>query len=250
MTRDDATPNGGRHRTHAAVLGCVVVSLALVALGLRRPAAPIGRFLVGVGVLLVVQLLVFRRALEAARREAGPQRLTLATGVTIHRGAALALLAGVLAVGEPSGALVWAPSVLFAIAASLDAVDGAVARATDAVTEFGGRLDVEVDALTVLVGSTAAVLVGAAPVAFLAVGLARYGFVAGIWLRRRRGRPVFDLPPSQTRRGLGAAAMAVIWLALLPIPGPRLTWYLTTAVLVPFLLQFGRDWLAVSRGPN
>ncbi|WP_255190821.1 CDP-alcohol phosphatidyltransferase family protein [Natronobeatus ordinarius] len=245
-----SSPTTIRRRSVAAVVVGLVGSVALVAVGSYWSAQATGRFLVGVGVMLAVEVLIVRRTIEVTHRRAGPQRLTLATVVTIHRGVVLAVLAGVLALENPTGTLVWAPGVLFALAASLDAVDGAVARATDAVTELGDRLDVELDALTVLAGATAAVVAGSAPIAFLAVGLARYCFVVGTWLRRRRGLPVAPLPPSQGRRLLGAAAMVAICLALLPVPGPRPSWYLTTAVMVPFLLNFGRDWLAVSRYPS
>ena len=240
--------SSSRSWSYAAGVSCAVVAVALVALGVVRPTEMTRGFLAGVTVVLAVELVVFRRTIERAHREGGPQRITLATWITILRGAALALLAGFLTVDGLSGDLVWVPGVLFAVAASLDAVDGAVARVTDSVTELGGRLDVELDGLTVLVGATAIVVQGSAPVAFLAVGFARYLFVFGIWSRRRRGLAVSGLPPSQLRRFLGATAMVAIWLALLPVPGQRLSWLLTAFVMVPFLLHFGRDWLAVSRG--
>ena len=178
------------------------------------------------------------------RRVAGP--ITLATAITLGRGAALAVLTGFLVAGLPTGRAAWLPAVLFALAAGLDTVDGAIARATDSVSELGARLDTEMDGLTVLIGAVAVVSADLVPVAFLLVGLARYLFVAGIQLRKRRGLPVYDLPPSQLRRLLGGLAMATIWLALLPMVGQLVAHIVAVAVLVPFLGNFSRDWLAVS----
>ena len=172
--------------------------------------------------------------------------ITLATAVTLGRGVALAVFAGFLTAGLPAGRGAWLPAVLFALAAGLDTVDGAIARATDSVSELGGRLDTEMDGLTVLIGTLAVVGADLVPVGFLLVGLARYLFVAGIWLRQRRSLPVYDLPPSQLRRVLGGLAMATIWLALLPVIEPSVAHPVAIAVLVPFVLNFSRDWLAVS----
>ena len=232
----DGSP--GRRRSAATLwLGLLVgVAVALLALDLR--AVPSGRFLAGVaGGLAVV-------AAVATRSIAPDSRLTLATTLTLARGAALAVLTGFLLVG--AAPVEWLPAALFAVAAGLDAVDGAVARATDTVTDLGARLDTEMDGLTVLLGSLLVVSKGLAPAVFLGVGLARYGFVAGIRLRQRRGLPVFDLPPSRLRRLLGGLAMSTIWIALLPVTDATLSRPLSLVVLVPFLGNFGRDWLAVS----
>lgn len=232
--------------SRATVGNTVLAGVGLVALAVVWDGGPTTRFLLGTLTVLAIQFVVVRRTLVRARLEAGPQPLTLATWLTIARGSALALLAGFVFVGPPAGTLAWVPGALFAIAAGLDAVDGVVARRTDSVTEFGARLDTEIDALTVLCGASIVVLYGFAPAAFLAVGLARYAFVAGIAVRRRRGRSIQKLDRSPARRFLGALAMAAIWLALLPNPGRTGSWLVTSAVLVPFLLQFGRDWLVVS----
>jgi len=206
---------------------------------------PALRFILGVAGAITIQVLVFYYLLARTSLEGRNRPITLATWITIARGSALALLAGFLFTQPPTG-LGWLPAVLFAIAAGLDAVDGAVARATDSVSEFGGRLDTEIDALTVLCGALIAVSYGLAPVVFLAVALARYTFVAGIAFRRRRGLVVSELDSSQLRRLFGASAMIAIWIALLPIPGETISWLVTTAVVVPFLVQFSRDWLVVS----
>ncbi|RAW44772.1 CDP-alcohol phosphatidyltransferase family protein, partial [Halorubrum sp. 48-1-W] len=175
--------------------------------------------------------------------------VTAATAVTTLRASALALLGAYLVVDPAAtagGGDGWLAGALFAVAAGGDAVDGAVARATDAVTELGAELDVEVDGATVLVGATVAVVAGAAPVAFLAVGLARPLFAYGLRRRRRRGLPTHDLRPSRVRRPIGAATMLATWLALSPVPGTGASRLLTAVATVPVVASFVRDWLVAS----
>lgn len=234
--------DGGGWRLWAAALGWVGLLVAvgggLLAVDRALPA----RFFAGVtGGLILVAVVV-----GWSIRRTGGRSITLATVVTLVRGASLAAFSGVLAIGVPFDPLPWLPAGLFALAAGLDPVDGAIARRTDAVSDLGGRLDTEMDGLTVLLGTVGVVAGGLVPAVFLLVGLARYAFVVGIWLRRRRGRPVGELPPSRLRRVLGGLAMATIWLALLPVVDPTVSRPVALAVFVPFLLNFGRDWLSVS----
>ncbi|OVE86250.1 CDP-alcohol phosphatidyltransferase family protein [Natronolimnobius baerhuensis] len=203
-------------------------------------------FLALVGFVLVLESGIFVRIVSETRRSAGSEPVTLATWVTVTRGAASAVLAGFIVVPRPDGVLVWAPAILFAAGAALDAVDGLLARRTETTTALGARVDVETDALIVLIGTLVAIAADTVPLAFLAVGLARYLFIFGCWWRRRRGRPVLELPESRLRRPLGALAMGTIWLALLPPVDPALSRTVAFLVLVPFVLNFTRDWIAVA----
>jgi CDP-diacylglycerol--glycerol-3-phosphate 3-phosphatidyltransferase len=208
------------------------------------PTAAIG----GVALAGVAAVAAIRVAAGRAHEAAGVEPVTAATAVTTLRASALALLGAYLVVDPATGpsASDWLAGGLFAVAAGGDAVDGAVARATGAVTELGAELDVEVDGATVLVGAAAAVVSGAAPVPFLAVGLARPLFAYGLRRRRRRGLPTHDLRPSRLRRPIGAATMVATWLALSPVPDAGLSRVLTAAVTVPVAASFVRDWLVVS----
>lgn len=230
-----------RWSTTTLWIGLLVGAAAgLLIVGWER--VPSSRFLAGVaGGLVAVSVTVGRPISRATG-----QPVTLATAVTLSRGAALAVFAGFLPVGLPTGRFAWLPAVLFALAAGVDFVDGRIARRMDSVTELGDRLDTEMDGLTVLFGTVFVVTVDLVPAVFLLVGVARYLFVAGIWLRKRRGLPVKPLPPSQLRRLLGGLAMGAIWLALLPVPGATVSRLVALAVFVPFVLNFCRDWLAVS----
>lgn len=223
-----------------------VVVAALVGAAVAVPATLTAGFVAAIGsVLLVQSVLVLRTIRFVSRSAEETQPITLATWVTIARGAAVALLAG-FAVTSPDGAAGWLPAALFLLAAGLDAIDGVMARLTDSVTALGAKLDVEMDGMAVLVGTVVAITDGALPAVFVLVGTARYLFVAGTWLRRRRNRDVGALPPNPVRRPLGALAMIAIWLALLPVPGAALSRPIATAVMVPFLANFCWDWLAVT----
>jgi CDP-diacylglycerol--glycerol-3-phosphate 3-phosphatidyltransferase len=225
-----------------------VVAAVLIALSAAWDGSPSGAFVAGVGIALLAAMEIVRRSLRRARATDGSQQITIATWVTVVRGGMTVSFAGFLAANPPSGVGAWVPAGLFATAALLDAVDGAVARHADCVSELGGILDTEVDALLVALGAVTAVVSGSAPVIFLAVGFARYLFVAGIRVRRRRGLQVTDLDPSQFRRATGAVIMSTTFLALLPVPGPGPSKAIAWAVSVPVLGHFAWDWLAVSGG--
>ncbi|AGB37445.1 CDP-alcohol phosphatidyltransferase family protein [Natronococcus occultus] len=237
---------GRRRRTlprwGLATTGCVATAaLAVLTLEAVWPEGPSSGFLAVVAGVLVLEATLLFRTIDRTR--SAP--LTSATWVTLVRGGTIAVLAGFLLAPTPTGPIAWAPAILFALGAGLDAIDGLLARATDSTTELGARLDVETDGLAVLVGAVVAVAADAVPTAFLAVGAARYLFVLGTWWRRRRGRPVLELPPSRVRRPLGALAMAAVWIALAPVPGRTISYAVGAAVMVPFLANFCRDWLAV-----
>lgn len=225
---------------------CAVVVAGLFGLDVLWSGGPGAGFLAGVAVVLALESIVLWTVLSRTDRRTNAAPLTAASWITIARAGAVAVLGGFLVAGPPSGTLTLAPAAYFAIAASLDAVDGRVARASGAVTEVGATLDREVDALVVFVGAAIVVAYGLAPVAYLLVGLARYLFGAGLWLRRRRGGTVRELPPRTSRRVLGASQLVVVWLVLLPVPGETASWWLAAVATVPFLLGFVRDWLLVT----
>jgi CDP-diacylglycerol--glycerol-3-phosphate 3-phosphatidyltransferase len=81
---------------------------------------------------------------------------------------------------------------------------------------------------------------------YLLVGTARYLFLAGEWLRRRLGKPVYELPPDFSRRLMAGLQMgflaALLWPAFTP-PGTKIA---ATLFGIPFLYGFGRDWLVAS----
>jgi CDP-diacylglycerol--glycerol-3-phosphate 3-phosphatidyltransferase len=171
--------------------------------------------------------------------------LGLPNRVTYWRGFLVACTAGFLLTPRPAGSLflLWLPGLLFSFGILPDFVDGLLARLTGRGTRLGEHLDEAVDSLAVLTGTLLVVLWGQVPVWYLLVGLARYLYLAGLWLRRRLGKPIHALPPSLGRRALAGTQMGLLMVLLWPLFSPPGTSLAATLFAVPFLLNFGRDWL-------
>ncbi len=167
-------------------------------------------------------------------------------GLTFIRGMLTAGLAGFLFLPLPPGWLAWLPGLLYTTAATADLFDGYLARRFNHVTRLGEMLDMSLDGMGVLIGAILLVQYDKVPVFYLMVGLARYVFVAGIWLRRRLGKPVYELAPSPLRRPFAGAQMGFIGVALFPFFTPPGTALVAACFALPFLIGFFQDWLAVS----
>lgn len=201
------------------------------------------------GCVLVTELGFLWRWLPDNYRYPG-QRLLPALGLgnllTIVRGLLVGLLAGFLGASWPPGWLVCLPAGLYSLAAAGDSLDGYVSRKTHYTTHLGQRLDMEVDALGLLVATSLAVQYGQLPVWYLCLGFAHYGFGLGQWWRRRRGKPVYSLPPWAARAVIGGCQVGFISVVLWPVFSPPLTTLVGLLFVIPTLASFSRDWLAVS----
>lgn len=181
-------------------------------------------------------------ASEGIRATLGP-----ANAVTLGRGWLYAAVAGFLLVVPPIGSgWRWVPFLCYGAGAALDAVDGFVARTVGRETELGEKLDMAFDTVGFLVAPLVGVVWGRLPVWYLSISAARYLFKLGRGWRRRRGKPVFDLPPSRVRRPLAGLQMAFIAWALLPLVPVAVVWPAAAVVVAPSLVVFGRDYLVVS----
>jgi phosphatidylglycerophosphate synthase len=171
-------------------------------------------------------------------------RLGAANLVTAVRAMLVALIAA--AIGEPTrrevaGVLVGA----VAATAMLDGVDGWVARRTRMASPFGARIDMETDALLILVASILVWRYGKAGVWVLAGGLMRYAFVAAGWiLPWMRGR----LTPTMRAKTITICHVVGLSVALAPIipqPISAIAAAATTAALAwSFAVDVGRLWSA------
>jgi len=90
------------------------------------------------------------------------------------------------------------------------------------------------------------VLYGQVPAWYLAIGMARYFFLAALWLRRRQGLVVYDLPARLDRRVFGGMLMGFLAVALWPVFTPPGTHIAAALFGLPLLFGFTRDWLFVS----
>jgi CDP-diacylglycerol--glycerol-3-phosphate 3-phosphatidyltransferase len=211
---------------------------ALSAAALHRPASLAG----SLPVWAWCSFLLYRFLPDNRRDEGGEllPGLGAPTRITLLRGLLTALTAGHLRIPEVS-----APS--YAAAAILDGLDGRVARRWKRETLLGSKLDLEIDALGVLVATVSGVALEKLPLWYLVIGLARYLFVLGIEARKRSRRPLRDLDPKRARRFLAGCQMGFLAAALWPQVPPALS----RAAAYPFgaltLAMFLRDWRFVSR---
>ena len=188
----------------------------------------------------------FAALMAAVVRVAGGQhpypRFGSANAVTAIRAILAALVAGLI--GQPAApALAWFAIGITVFAAMLDGLDGWLARRTRMTSEFGARLDMETDALLILVLSVLVWQHGKAGVWVLLCGLMRYGFVAAGWLLPWLARPLRSTSRGKTVAvgqlfGLGVALAPTV-----PAPHAASVAALTLAALVwPFSIDV--RWLS------
>jgi CDP-diacylglycerol--glycerol-3-phosphate 3-phosphatidyltransferase len=189
---------------------------------------------------------VLYRALPENRREGREEfvpTLGAPTWITMLRGLLIALCAGFLL--EPGIA---APA--YGAAALLDDLDGRLARRLGRGTRMGVRLDMEIDAVGILVATLSGIALGKLPPWYLSVGLARYLFVLGVRLRTRFGMPVRELDPSRGRRLLAGCQMGFLAVILWPQVGEELSLAASHLFGGATLAVFVRDWLYVQSRPT
>lgn len=176
--------------------------------------------------------------------------LGYATWLTIIRGGLIAVLAGYLFQPWPEseyfpGRLSWTPGLIYITASILDYVDGRVAKASRHETRLGAFLDINLDALGLLVAPLTAVCYGQLPPAYLSVGCAYYAFIAGIRLRKKFSKPVVELKPWRGARLIAGFQMGLVGIALLPVVKPPVTTVAAYAAMITLLAGFARDWMIV-----
>ncbi len=205
------------------------------------------RWLVMSGLALSYLFWIFRRGLSDNHRPGESNLLpTLGLGnlFSISRGFILVLFCGFLFSPWPDSRWkAWLPGLLYTLAVLPDFVDGIAARLTNHITKLGETLDISIDSLGVLGVSLLSVQYRQVPWWYLSVGLARYFFLAGIWLRKKMNLPVYDLSFSVRRRGYAALAMGLFLVILYPIFKPPGT-YLAAGIFAIYILGgFLWDWL-------
>jgi CDP-diacylglycerol--glycerol-3-phosphate 3-phosphatidyltransferase len=172
------------------------------------------------------------------------------TWLTIIRGALIAVLAGYLFQPWPlsgflPGSLSWTPGILYITASILDYFDGRVARARRQETRLGAFLDINLDALGLLIAPLVAIGYGQLPTAYLSVGIAYYVFKAGVRLRKKFSKPVVEPEPWRGARVIAGLQMGFVGIALLPVVKPPVTTWVAYMLMMPLLAGFVRDWMIV-----
>jgi phosphatidylglycerophosphate synthase len=162
------------------------------------------------------------------------ERLGPASWVTLARATLAVGVAGLAADSFTTTRPVALLVTLAAVALGLDLVDGWVARRTGTATALGARFDGEVDAFLILALS---VYVAPAYGAWvLAIGAARYVFLAGEWLLPWMRAP---LPPRRWRRLVAAAQGVALTVAAAEVLPRALTQALLVTALVLLAASMG-----------
>ena len=185
--------------------------------------------------------------MAAALTRAGGERLGPASWVTLARAT---LAVGVAALAADSFTNTTPVALLVALAAvalALDAADGWVARRTGTATALGARFDGEVDAFLILALSVYAA--GEYGAWVLAIGLARYAFLAGEWLLPWMRA---TLPRRRWRRAVAAAQGIVLTVAAAGVLPRATTQILLAVALVSLSASMGEcvRWLWRRRPPR
>ena len=192
---------------------------------------------------------LWRHLGENRRKEPGSPLfadLGVANRLTFARAIFNAMLVGFLLGPWPWGWLAWIPAVLYIASSLMDYLDGYVARITGRTTMLGEALDMKWDGVGLLAAGTLSVLYGQTPVLYLLVGFARYLYLFGLWIHKRRGLTEHELPPSRFRRALAGTQMGFVAVVLLPVFRPPETHVAAVLFAAPLLIGFVRDYLWVT----
>lgn len=164
---------------------------------------------------LFVPPLVYLAGLALVIRYVGTRhphpRFGAANRITLARLALTSVIAGLL--GEDGDAVAWTAVGIAMIVTAFDGVDGWIARRRGTASAFGARLDMETDALLILLLAALAAWLGKAGPWILLAGSLRYGFMAAgyrwLWLRA-------PLPPSKRRQTACVLQIVTLIVCLTP----------------------------------
>lgn len=176
-------------------------------------------------------------------------RFGMANGLTLTRLVICSLIGGLafeVAMHETEifPGIAWTFCALAVVAMILDGFDGYTARKENMVSPFGGRFDMEVDALQILLLCIVALALGKAGLWILIGGALRYAYeVAGIfWPALQR-----PLPPSYRRKLVSVVKGGALAALLAPIIIPPFSTVIAAAALLFLIYSFTVDvvWLAM-----
>jgi phosphatidylglycerophosphate synthase len=219
----------------AALLGLAAAGVMQAVLGLGLLSWVRTTVLLGAGAALAIWRLPAFHPFD---------RLGIANQVTLLRGVLVALLAGFIS-AHPAARLQWIALAIAVLAALLDAVDGWLARRTRMSSAYGARLDMETDALLILVLSILAWQLGKAGPWVLASGLMRYAFVAASlllpWMQDA-------LPPRPRRKVVAVLQTVALLIALAPFVPRGVSSPLCAVALAALVWSFVLDTALLRRG--
>lgn len=219
----------------------VVVATAVASLSVFTEGFVIGALIP----YLIVGLVVFAR-IPAYHPYA---MFGVANALTLARLVVTALLGGLafevtIHALRPEAWVAWAFCAMAVGAIIIDGLDGYSARRQNLASDFGGRFDMEVDALQILFLCVIAVALGKAGAWILIGGALRYAYeiAAAFWSALKR-----PLPPSFRRKLISVIMGGTLAGLLAPVITPPFSTVLAAAALVLLVYSFAVDviWLAI-----
>jgi CDP-diacylglycerol--glycerol-3-phosphate 3-phosphatidyltransferase len=242
----DADFNFIKHELQAiAGFGAGVLLIVFGLLGYTRDWLAAGQWLLQTALLWgYVCLFIWRRlALNRANPES-PLYPSLGWGnrLTILRGGLIAMTGGFLFMDHEA---VLMPALLYTLAAMLDRLDGFVARRSQQISLLGNELDINFDALGLVVAPLLAVGLGKLHGSYLLLSAAYYVYQWGLQCRNKRDLPIQPLPPNPLRRTMAGFQMGFVSVALWPLLDSALTTVAGVAFMLPVLFGFAMDWWVV-----
>lgn len=194
----------------------------------------------------VYRYLELNRSSSQRPKSAVFDQLGWANRLTILRGFLIAVTGGFIFQRNLDNFILIIPALSYFIAAIIDRIDGYVARKSGQESLLGSKLDVENDALGLLIAPLLAVWIGQIHWSYLSVSLAYYFFQYGLFWRKQRNLPVFELPLNMSRRAIAGFQMGFLAVVLWPILAPPASTIAGIAFMIPLLGGFYIDWLTVS----
>ncbi|OAI21926.1 CDP-alcohol phosphatidyltransferase family protein [Methylomonas koyamae] len=165
--------------------------------------------------------------------------------VTLLRGWLIALAGGCLSIDLSAVPVSWLPAAAYSLAALLDRCDGFLARRSRQVSLLGGELDVQLDALGLVVAPILAIAQGRLHLSYLLLSAAFYLYRWAMQRRQALGLPLYLLPDNPLRRTLAGFQMGLVAVALWPWLDAEFTRVAGVAFMLPVLFGFAADWAVV-----
>lgn len=169
-----------------------------------------------------------------------------ANRLTLSRGFLIAITGGFIFRNDLSDKILLIPALSYFFAAIIDRIDGYIARLSKHESLLGTALDIESDALGLLIAPLLAVWIGQIHWSYLSVSLAYYLFQLGLYWRTKTNKPVYQLASKMSRRAIAGFQMGFLAVVLWPILAPPATIVAGIAFMLPLLIGFILDWLTVS----
>jgi phosphatidylglycerophosphate synthase len=222
-------------------LSGLIVQLVLLAALAGSVGLSGAGWVVGVTCGVITDVALARGLARYHRDGLGP-----ADWVTLARATLAVGVAALVADSFVEPVTVWVLVTLTVAALVLDRVDGSVVRRTRTASTLGAHFDGEVDAFLILVLSV--YVARSAGVWVLAIGAARYAFLAAGWLLPWMRE---QLPPRYWRKVVAATQGIVLAIAAADVLPLIVTRAAVAGALALLAESFGRDvwWLWVHRHP-